>query len=41
VGGYPFLQVPDLWEKVGADGFGHDAQEAVLVAENLVINKTK
>lgn len=41
VGGYPFLQVPGLWEKVGADGFGRDAQEAVRVAENLVLQKGK
>jgi methanogenic corrinoid protein MtbC1 len=36
VGGYPFNQVHDLWRKVGADGGGWDAQEAISTALALV-----
>jgi methanogenic corrinoid protein MtbC1 len=36
VGGYPFLLSPELWRRVGADGFAIDAQEAVQVANALV-----
>jgi methanogenic corrinoid protein MtbC1 len=36
VGGYPFLVTPGLWEKIGADGFGRDAQEAIALANQLV-----
>lgn len=36
VGGYPFLLSPELWKRVGADGFAPDAQQAVQVAERLV-----
>lgn len=36
VGGRPFLQVPDLWEQVGADGTAPDARAAVEVATRLV-----
>ncbi len=32
VGGAPFNSVPGLWKDVGADGFAHDAAEAVAVA---------
>lgn len=35
VGGYPFLQHPDLWEKIGADGFAGNANQAIAVAEQL------
>ena len=35
VGGYPFLLSPDLWRRVGADGFASDAQQAVQVANAL------
>ena len=35
VGGYPFKTDPDLWKLVGADGFAPDAQEAILVANQL------
>lgn len=35
VGGYPFNVAPDLWIKVGADGFGRDAQDAVALARRL------
>jgi MerR family transcriptional regulator, light-induced transcriptional regulator len=36
VGGYPFTRAPDLWQRVGADGYARDAQEAVAVANRLV-----
>lgn len=35
VGGYPFNLVPDLWRKVGADGFAASADEAVATAARL------
>lgn len=35
VGGYPFNLVPDLWRKVGADGFAAGADEALAVAAGL------
>jgi methanogenic corrinoid protein MtbC1 len=36
VGGYPFLNSPGLWEKVGADGFASDAVQAVVMAFSLL-----
>lgn len=36
VGGYPFRQSPDLWKKIGADGFAADAQEAIKVANSMI-----
>jgi methylmalonyl-CoA mutase cobalamin-binding domain/chain len=36
VGGYPFQIAPELWQRLGADGYGRDAQEAVAVAHRLV-----
>lgn len=36
VGGYPFRQSPELWEKIGADGFAADAQEAIKVANSMI-----
>lgn len=36
VGGHPFNIAPELWEDVGADAYGRDAQEAVDVAERLL-----
>jgi methanogenic corrinoid protein MtbC1 len=36
VGGGPFLQVPDLWQRVGADGTAPDAASAVSRAAELV-----
>lgn len=38
VGGYPFSIIPDLYTKVGADGFALDAERAVTVANELVGN---
>lgn len=35
VGGYPFLQHPDLWKKIDADGFAENASQAIVVAEQL------
>ncbi len=32
VGGYPFNTAPDLWRRVGADGYAPDAQEATAIA---------
>jgi methanogenic corrinoid protein MtbC1 len=37
VGGYPFNIAPDLWRQVGADGFAYNAQQAVDVANRLVM----
>lgn len=36
VGGYGFNQSLDLWQRIGADGYGRNAQEAVEVANRLV-----
>jgi MerR family transcriptional regulator, light-induced transcriptional regulator len=37
VGGYPFNIAPGLWEKIGADGYAPNAQEAIVVAERLIV----
>jgi methanogenic corrinoid protein MtbC1 len=37
VGGYPFNISPNLWQTVGADGYAADAQQAVNLAERLVV----
>lgn len=36
VGGYPFLHSPDLWRRVGADGFALDGRSALQVAREMV-----
>lgn len=36
VGGYPFNLSPDLWRIVGADAWGRDALESVVVADRLL-----
>ncbi|MBD3306816.1 cobalamin-binding protein [candidate division KSB3 bacterium] len=36
VGGYPFKKRPGLWQKLGADGFAQDAQEAIDIANTLL-----
>jgi methanogenic corrinoid protein MtbC1 len=36
VGGYPFNIEPDLWARVGADGWARNAVEAVAVANKLI-----
>jgi methanogenic corrinoid protein MtbC1 len=35
VGGYPFNIDPGLWQRVGADAFARDAQEAIVMATRL------
>ena len=35
VGGYPFNVAPDLWKKLDADGSALNAQEAILLANQL------
>jgi methanogenic corrinoid protein MtbC1 len=37
VGGYPFNIDRNLWQKVGADGCGRNAQEAVELAKRLAL----
>jgi len=36
VGGYPFRAMPDLWRRLGADGWARDAQGAVDTANRLI-----
>ncbi len=36
VGGYPFNIARNLWRNVGADGYAPDAQQAILVARELI-----
>jgi methylmalonyl-CoA mutase cobalamin-binding domain/chain len=36
VGGYPFNILPNLWKKIGADGFAKNAQEAIKVGNSLI-----
>jgi methanogenic corrinoid protein MtbC1 len=36
VGGYPFLNNPDLWQRVAADGFAQNADQAIAMANKLV-----
>jgi methanogenic corrinoid protein MtbC1 len=36
VGGYPFNVDRNLWQKMGADGYGTNAMDAINVAEQLV-----
>ena len=35
IGGYPFLHNPGLWEKVNADGFAENAENAIEIAKKL------
>lgn len=35
VGGYPFNLEPELWKRVGADGYAADASEAIAVASRF------
>jgi methanogenic corrinoid protein MtbC1 len=37
VGGYPFNLSPELWMRVGADGYASDANTAVLEAERMLL----
>ena len=36
VGGLAFVETPDLWERVGADGYAPSAHEAVEVGRRLL-----
>lgn len=36
VGGFAFNMIPDMWQKVGADGFAVDGLKALNVAEELL-----
>jgi methanogenic corrinoid protein MtbC1 len=36
VGGYSFIQKPELWKEVGADGSAKDAKEAIALAGRLL-----
>ena len=38
VGGYALTLFPDLWREIGADGYGADAEEAVIIADLLANN---
>jgi len=35
IGGYPFNIVPDLWQKIGADAYAADADEAVIAGNRF------
>ena len=37
VGGYPFNLAPELWMRVGADGYAADAESAILAAETALL----
>jgi len=36
VGGHPFNLEPTLWERIGADGYSRNAQEAIAVSNQLI-----
>jgi MerR family transcriptional regulator, light-induced transcriptional regulator len=37
VGGYPFNRAPDLWRQVGADACAANAEEAIAIANQMVV----
>jgi methylmalonyl-CoA mutase cobalamin-binding domain/chain len=37
VGGYPFNLSPELWMRIGADGYAPDAETALLEAERIML----
>ncbi len=37
VGGRPFILVPELWRKIGADGFASNAMDAISMAQKLIL----
>jgi methanogenic corrinoid protein MtbC1 len=39
VGGYPFLLVPDLWQRIGADAGAQGAEDAVAAARRLITGR--
>ncbi len=36
VGGYTFLHVDSMWQKIGADGTATDAQQAIRLADEMI-----
>lgn len=38
VGGYPFNLSPQLWQRIGADGYAPDAGTAIAIAESVLIS---
>lgn len=40
VGGYPFAIAPALWRKIGADGCARNAEEAIVLANELASDNT-
>lgn len=36
VGGYPFNTAPELWKRIGADGYAPNAKHAIDIAEKMV-----
>jgi methanogenic corrinoid protein MtbC1 len=40
VGGYALRTSPELWKRVGADGFAEDAQQAITLANQIVMEKS-
>jgi len=41
VGGYTFLAVDTLWRKIGADGTAADAQQALALATEFVVDRDR
>ncbi|TXT59703.1 MAG: hypothetical protein BAJALOKI2v1_180031 [Promethearchaeota archaeon] len=39
VGGYPFNRIPELWKKIGADGFATNAIEAIEMGNSLLLGE--
>lgn len=40
VGGYAFIFIPELWRKLGADGYAENAAQAVNVAEAIYLEQS-
>ncbi|MFA6222763.1 MAG: cobalamin-dependent protein [Desulfomonilaceae bacterium] len=40
VGGYTLRTSPELWKRLGADGFAEDAQQAIALANRIVAEKS-
>lgn len=38
VGGRPFNMAKDLWREIGADGYGKSAEDAIIIAKELISN---
>jgi methanogenic corrinoid protein MtbC1 len=39
VGGYPFNLEPELWQRIGADGHAHNAEDAVAKANQIMAER--